>query len=189
MHNIEYGVYEENVNKSDIERKWQVYARNNGDGLYGHIRWINMVFDSENKAREYIEKVDRGDYDQLAVKFREYPSDVYKSAKLDALNNKLQETSKKYRELSNTVHYKNVKSQFVSCPNCSSKLNREFITRNNCPMCNVDMRPKSVLDKINSYQSNINAIKRDIADLKEQLETKALKKARVMWFVKVEYHS
>ena len=46
-------------------------------------------------------------------------------------------------------------SNFIGCPKCGSKLNRDHINGEKCPLCGTDLRSKSTIDKIKWYNKKI----------------------------------
>jgi transcription initiation factor IIE alpha subunit len=80
---------------------------------------------------------------------------------------------------------KNQKAAYIGCPNCGSKLNKERLRSEYCPLCNGDLRAVSTLERIESY-------KKRIADYEAKIKEERLKrknKAEIKWLVKFEYHS
>lgn len=78
-HEVHYGIYDENVDKKEVQSYWDDYASNEDwqegcSGLSKKIRWIDYVCDTEEEAEVYIKQHDSGWYDQLAVKFRDTSS-------------------------------------------------------------------------------------------------------------------
>ncbi len=59
----------------------------------------------------------------------------------------------RYKELDEHVHCTTVKSKHVGCKQCTSKVAREYITTNFCPVCNHDFRPESTLNRIESAKN------------------------------------
>ena len=189
MHNIITKVYDENVDKNKIEKRLNQLAKEDGDygGLPHPIRWIDHTCSNEDVARDYINHNDNGWYDQIAVKFLDYPT--INSSTKENLMQRRKEWCDKLNELRNKIHYANVKSNFVSCQKCESKINRKFIKWNICPICRTDMRPKSTLDLIARYEQIIKDIDKQLKEEELRLQEKAKKKAIVKWLVKIEYHS
>ena len=96
-HNVRYRDYPENVNKRKVQTDWDTFVahedwQEGASGLPSGIRWIDSVIcNSYDAAQKYIESIDSGWYDQLAVRYHVTP----KSKKLDELRHIVQTTMKK----------------------------------------------------------------------------------------------
>ena len=190
-HNIMHSVYPGYVKKESVQAEWDEYAANEDwqegcSGLPNNIRWINHICDDKEDAYDYIEKHDNGWYDQLAVKFKSYHP-LKETQKITNMKKRVLDLHTKYLNANNNIHYANVKSNFIGCKCCNSKISREYIKSNYCPICKNDLRPETTLEKIdNMKKAYLEAEKK----LKE--ETKKLSKKQkydIKWLVKIEYHS
>ena len=184
-HSINYETYDENVNKKSVQAYWDEHAahedwREGCCGLPKDIHWIDHICNDYDEAYEYIENHDNHCYDQLAVKYREYPK-MKKTKTLENLEEREKRLCDRYHELSDNVHYANVKSQFIGCKHCNSKIASSYIRTNKCPVCFNDLRPASTLDLINKAE-------KDVELEMKKLQAKQKKKAKVKWLVKIEYH-
>ena len=193
MHNIEINIYNSNVDKKNVQRYWDSHAAREGyqegcSGLNKDIRWIDHICDNQEDAERYIQEHDSGWYDQLAVRFKDY-SNVKPSKALEELQKRMKETEVKRTKIENKIHYKDVKSSFVSCRKCNSKLSTKYIKSNFCPMCREDLRPPSTLDIIQSYEDKKKKLKAKIKEEELKLQKKMEKSATIKWLVKIEYHT
>lgn len=74
-HQMETFIYPVTKDKKVIEDELNEYARKatwreGGHGLYNRIRWLGeKIYFGEDEADAAIDKADRNNYDQLAVKF------------------------------------------------------------------------------------------------------------------------
>ena len=192
MHEVYVTSYEENVNKKEVQEFWDNKAKyadyqEGCSGLLNDIRWINTICENKQQAQEFIEKNDKGWYDQLAVKYYDYPS-LEKTKKYEDLEKRINDWTKKLGLLSSNIHYSNVKSKFISCPNCDSKLNTSFIKWNVCPICKNDMRPKTILDTIKRYKEIISNLNNELKEEELKIQKRIKNKASIKWLVKIEYH-
>lgn len=188
MHNIQYFSYlAKGLDKSSVQAKLSDYVSHQTWQEGGHgidrIRWINAICDDEQAAYEKIERLDNHDYDQLAVMYRAATKPNTKtfaslSARRDAIDKKLRNTE-------NRVHYKGIKSKFVSCKKCGSKIATEYLYSNYCLVCHEDLRPKSLLDSINAMHERRKKIDKKF----REAMIKASEKAPLYWLVKIEYHT
>lgn len=142
------------------------------------------VFENREAAEAYIEGADRGQfYGGIAVKFLDF-SRVEDNKKATELRQKIADTNKKQAEYIEAHSVGKQKVAYIGCRSCGSKLNREKLSGERCPVCHTDLRPASILERIASFQKRINEYD---AKLKQERE-KDKKKARVQWLVKFEYH-
>lgn len=84
-----------------------------------------------------------------------------------------------------------MKSAYVSCKNCGSKLASSYFggrLGNNCPICGADLRPESTLTAINNAKANAEKAKKELRVEEKKINNKSKKNAKVVWLVKTEYH-
>ena len=192
-HNIRHVVYPENVNKKVVEAEWNERIRHicweeGSGGLARPIRWIDHVCANKEEAEEYIRSHDKGWYDQLAVKFRSYPK-VEPSKALVTLERRRAAEAEKYTAYAKAHSVSAFKAEFVGCPGCGSKLKRELLRSESCPLCRAELRSKTTVDTLNRYSKNICELDKQINAERKKLQEKAIKKSEVMWLVKIEYHT
>lgn len=192
-HIIDYDVYSEKVSKSDVQEKWDkiAYGRE-GSGLPNKIRWLDITLNSYEEAKEYIDKVDRGWYDCVAVKYKDFDiSSIKSTKKLQELKDRCSRLEKEYREISNIVECKTFKSQLITCKQCNSKLNKDYMRSNKCPLCGNDIRSDTTKKRIKAKYDNLLEIRKQLELENKKLLTKQAKQinnANIRWLVKVEYH-
>lgn len=188
-HIIDFTSYPENCNKKKVQRDWDIVVQHEdyqegASGLPSNIRWLeNFVADNKDEAEAYIKDHDKGWYDCLAVRYRDC-TDIQPTKRLQALKKRIVELQDKYYELNENIHYKNVKSEFVGCRHCGSKISRQYIKTNRCPVCCHDMRPDTVLNRLKSLQQSIKSAESQLTEEQKKLKNKA----KIKWLVKVEYH-
>lgn len=188
MHNILYYSFPESEKCEEIEQELSVYVSHQTYQEGGHmskIRWLKRTpLDDVDAADEYLKKNDSGWYDCLAVRYKE-PLD---NAKLREAQRKVNAAWAKVRTMEQEKYVDFLKSQFISCKECGSKLNRIFLAKpgmrvNKCPVCGAELRPKSMLDRIE---------KAKLAAKKAEMQYKEIaqkSKSRIMWRVKIEFHT
>lgn len=202
-HNIKHIDYPENVNKKIVKAGWDEFVRHadwqeGSSGLPGEIRWIDHICSSREEAEDYIEAHDKGWYDQLAVKYKEY-SKLELSKTYEILKERADRLKARYVELNEKIHYKGVKSKFITCRTCESKISTEILSseknistwknRNICPICGADIRPESTLDIIAKAKANAIKAAKDLQIEEKKLQAKQEKKAQIRWLLKIEYHT
>ena len=185
-HNIHYITCRENADRKSIMADIQVHAKMDGDGYSSKMTWHDKVepFDTQDEAYEFIKKHDNGWYDDHAVRYRDY-SGAVETAKIKEYFGKIKELmadEKKYRD-EHSVH--TFKAKHIGCLKCGSKLNKDYIVGECCPLCRADLRGKTTLEKLEWYKNK----KADYYERIEAEKKKQKSKAKVMWLVKYEYHS
>ena len=194
-HAIEHFTFPEKTSKGLIsaelnERVSAASWEEGGSGLDSPIRWIDKVLPDYESALAYIQEIDRGWYDQIAVKFKQ-SEPVKPTKKLQEMNIKLRELQQEYEMASRKVVAADFKSDFVGCKNCGSKINREYIKSNACPVCKYDMRSDTIKSNLTRMKERITKLRNEIKEEENKLRAKQVnkeKKAPVYWLVKIEYH-
>lgn len=191
MHNIEYRTYDEKVNKEKVKKDIDHFVamedwQEGCSGLLRGIRWIDKTFASYNDAQDYIERNDRGSYDNLAVKYRVADNGITKAKKYAELKERQERAWREYADLSNASYMEGVKSLLVTCSKCGSKISSKHWRRNNCPVCGQDFRSKTTLDRIDA---KLKASRKAEAELEQYKADYAEKHGKVNWLVKFEYHT
>lgn len=198
-HAIDQAVYDEKVNKDKVQKHWDSIAAHEGymEGitcLPGKIKWHEHICNSREEAEVYIREHDNGWYNQLAVKFR----DTESIPKTSAVKERLLKQIKSYRE--KAVEYDKThvitaqKAEFISCPQCKSKLAKTYMGKttgrvNCCPVCGTkDIRADYILTQLKAYEDKIQKWKAELKAEEKKLAQKVANKAKICWLVKVEYH-
>lgn len=184
-----YVSYKESISKESILAELDDYVlrmtwQESSHGI-DTIRWYeNTVCSDYDSAREFLDNHREYDYDSLAVRYKCIDKEK-SSKKLDELKVKCNEVYKKYTEMNKKVVFKEFKSQYIGCKNCGSKLNKDYLNSNKCPLCYYDMRSETLLNQIKNLENKLNDLNLQIKE-----ETKKLneKYGKVYWLVKVEYH-
>ena len=161
------------------------FVQTHGD-RYGTDRLrvpTERVFDNIDEANAYIDNADKGWYDGIAVKFLDYTG-VSATKKITEYEDKITDILQKKKEYikAHSVHQQ--KAAYIGCPDCGSKLNKDKLRGEHCPLCGQDLRAESTLERINSFDVRVNELNAKIAE--ERKKQKA--KATVKYLVKYEYH-
>ena len=186
MHNIIHWTYPEKTDIIKIEKDVVNYVMSHGDryGTMGITPLTNAPFENQEQAEAYIRERDNGYYAGYAVKFYDY-SKAKNTKKMDELNAKIDETFKKRDEYISTHHVKDFKASFIGCSKCGSKLSRQHLNSDKCPVCYNDLRAESTLERIANFDKRIKEYQ---AKIKQEIQ-KQKDKADIKWLVKFEYHS
>ena len=192
MHNIEYYTYQDEplgVDRKRVQADLDAHAayedRGEGcKGLYNRIRWLDSlgIFKDYDEALKAIQRNDRHGYDQLAVRFYTYQK--IQNRKIDELEEKVKAAQIAYTDKARHLWAKDGKSEFVGCKGCGSKLKRELISSNQCPLCFKDLRPETTLKAIRAAKERFDKAEKEMKDFKY-----AKSPRRVNWLVKIEYHT
>lgn len=186
MHNIYYITCGENENKRNIMADIQEHAEQEGDGYSSRFTWHDEIppYENYDKAKEAIKMLDRGFYDDHAVKFYDY-SNANKTAKIKEYETKIQELARnerKYKE-EHSIHL--LKAKHIGCERCGSKLNKDYIVGERCPLCSKDLRSKTTIEKMEWFNKKRKEYNARIED--EKMKQKS--KAKIKWLIKYEFHS
>ena len=183
-HIIEHWSYDEKCDRKQVLSDICEYAARDGDGYCGPIHWHDEVkpLRNEDEAEKWISEHDRGWYDDHAVRFYAY-SNVSKTKVIDDLEKRIRELSDKIKAYSDAHSVRNFKAAFVGCPKCMSKIAREYIRYDRCPICGMDLRSKTTLDTLAGYEQKKKDLYERLKREKEKCSDKTVK-----WLVKFEFH-
>lgn len=186
-HNIEHFTYPLNVDKKKVKKELDNYVAHQDwqegcTGLNNPIRWLDFVYGSYDEAERAIKQFDRGWYDQLAVKYYsplDFHDDKTKQLEIERMN--LWDEFCKRRS---ALYPKTLKSAFIGCKECGSRLAVSRLKVNQCPVCSHELRPDYILKSISAAKA-----KWERADdkLKQYIDKHA--KKEIEWLVKIEYHT
>lgn len=190
-HEIRYVSFPESTSREEIARECNDIAIRCGEyhsPLNSPIRFQSVApLLNKRKAEDYIRNIDKDFYGAYAVRYLEYPDSVT-NKKLEDINKRLFEAKKKYALLSCEFHFKDVKSAFIGCKECGSKLSVAHLLTNKCPLCGHDLRPETKLNQIAALDAKVKKLEAQSKAEFERLQEKAKANAQVMWLVKFEYN-
>lgn len=193
-HSIQYYTFDINKDKKEIlaiVNEDAIYNSDNRSELPSPIRYIeNKVYEDEEAAMEAIENLDKGWYDQLAVKFYSYKK-AKETKTISNLKVRIETHKTNLETYKNTNAIKNRKSQFAGCSNCGSKINKEYINDygynwNKCPLCNEDLSSNTVKKSIESKIAKIEEMSNSLKEMIKENNKKGAKTTK--WLVKTEFH-
>lgn len=90
------------------------------------------------------------------------------------LRNRIKELKTKYAELDGSQYYSpdTIKSQFITCKSCGSKLSVKYLSNldhtigyydsNHCPICHADLRPKTFRERLARLKDNIEKDEQEV---------------------------
>lgn len=161
-------VRDEYPDEECTENGWDSMARTAADIRFDDSR----VFGSEEVATKYLEDTYRSDYNCKAV--LAYFYDPRDSAKVQEMEAKIKELEKKV-----SVH--NRASKFIGCEKCGSKLSREHLKGETCPLCKNDLRSATSIERLRAAHKKLH-------DFREKMAKKDANRKKV-WVVITDYHS
>ena len=144
------------------------------------ITWSNRM-PSDNDPREFVKNVLEAKSGCQAMHYMCMEHSKTYHNYLD----RCQCLMNKIDKLNASIHYEHAASKFISCKNCGSKIATEYFGKtvaNCCPICNNDLRPKSITDRLDKLKKDYDAV---IEKLRKE-EEKEKKKAKIKWLVKIE---
>ena len=185
-HEIKYFVYNENEDRRKIMDEIQEYARGHGDGYSSYVIWHENTppCDSYDDAKRFIDELDKGNYDDHAVRYHDY-RDIPDTPRIKKLQDYIRNLRQAKAEWNQSHSVRNFKAQYIGCPKCGSKLSREHLRGEHCPLCSTELRAAYVLEKMDWYDQKINTCYNAIQEERK----KQKKQAKVMWLVKFEFHN
>ena len=149
----------------------------------------DKVYDSYDDAKQAIDGFIRDSYDDHAVLYYDTDSIAIKPSKtLETAKMKLDKLITERDKYVNENRVSHRSSEFIGCTECGSKVNREYLKSDYCPVCKHDLRSKSTLNRIASFDKRINTARTEVSKIEHALKLKNIKKAKVCWLVKTEYH-
>lgn len=183
--------------QAELDREAMDYSDNH-TGLPGRIQWEGFrEFNSYEEAEKYLQN-HPGFYYQGAVKYKSFEKkENAKSKKLtlkkDELIKKLDEMRNKLQEYVEKHDVKKRKSQYVGCPSCGSKLNKNYIQlqrySQKCPCCGTDLLSTTVQERIKEKKESIENMTTKINKVMDEVENSMKSKDFTWkWAVKYEYH-
>lgn len=158
---------------------------NSGDG-YGtdSIRELPGICQNYEEAKRRIADADVNSfYGGFAVKYRDVFS-TEDSATAEDLQRRAREMRKKHAAYGAAHSILQRKADFIGCPKCGSKLRRERLHAECCPLCGTDLRSPGVIARLLDLAEKARKLDEKYAAEKQ----KSVANAKVRWLVKYEYH-
>lgn len=182
MHQVIFKSFSEKTSISEINNYVEKYVNSHGD-RYGTTRvnvLDNVTYGNYDEAYDKIISARNSFYEGWAVKFYDC-SNVTPTKRVNELMEKKAETERNREAYIDAHSIRTFKANLIGCQKCGSKLKKDFLKTNQCPVCHSDLRSETTLETIKKYDARIANYKKIIAEEKK-------KQAKVMWLVKFEYH-
>lgn len=187
-HAKDYLVAERRKDIMSIAQEYAFYNTDRGENPHGdyHGRMTihdDIICESYEDAVETINNLDRGFYNDHAVKFKD-KSQLKPTKQMLALQAKGEKIMEDLHDYEDKHSIKERKSKFVGCRECESKLAVKRLRGNKCPVCGADLRADYIVERIAKYHEDY----KDTLKKYSELRKKQSGKCPVRWLVKVEVH-
>ncbi len=185
-HNVCYVSADENCDRKKILAQICEKANRDGDGYTGPLKWHDEIEPRTNRdaAEKWIRDHDNGWYDDHCVRYYDY-SRATITKKIRELQDKHAALTLKMGEYMHQHSVSALKASYIGCPKCGSKLAKEYLSGEYCPLCRTDLRSKTTQETLAKYQEKSKAIIKAI----QAEEEKQRRNRKVRWLIKYEYHS
>ena len=125
-----------------------------------------------SQAKEQADKFNWERNYNILVPFKDVDR-VKPTKKMQNLKDRIKkEEDKLYNHIEKT-DCQNYKSKYIGCPQCGSKINKEYIHNSRCPLCKEDLRSDTTKKTIERYKNNITKVRKEFRVEKEKLSSKA----------------
>ena len=137
------------------------FTKREANRIFKGLFFKEKVCNTRTQALEYLRSVPTS----YAVK---YKIGIEPSAKMVSLEKRLREKEERLRVYTAEQNEKKFQGDFVSCPHCKSRMNRDFVHPPLCPLCGEDMRSPTAVKTIASLTEAV-------AELSKRYEDEARK--------------
>ena len=199
MHDIQILTFDEKTDRKAIQTfcdRWgdthcdlEERGGVTGIGLGSPIRFADdKLFDNFNEAESWLNS-HCGHYEQYAVRYYDYP-ELKETKAMEDLTRRMKEAKERIAKY-NEPHYATVKQSTVKCKACGSSLATKYCGksyRNNCPVCNADLRPETTLNALARANEVLGDLNGKYAVEVKKLQEKNKKQAKIKWAVCCEVH-
>lgn len=175
---------------------YELDRREGSTNYHGNLTIVeDKILGSYGAAYNYLYQEFNERYHDGAVRYKDY-SNVIKPQYLIEKEERYKTLTKELEEMKFANHFVSHSSKFISCPECKSKINSEYIKQvvvaykvNRCPVCNADMRPKSTLTQISKKENTLKDFRESLKTAERKFQEKQKSQAEIRWAVKVSVHS
>lgn len=131
-----------------------------------------MICKSYEDAKELADSLNWKREYNLLIPFKDLDS-IKETKKMQNLHERIKKEETKLNEYVKKTDCKNYKSKYIGCPQCGSKINKEYIYNCRCSVCREDLRSETTKNTINRYKDNIKKITKELRIEKEKCSNKA----------------
>jgi hypothetical protein len=134
--------------------------------------------DADEKLNALYTKYGR-EYD-YAVRYYDTGKESKKEQDLQRRITELESKYKKYVAL-HSIH--TLKADYIGCPNCGSRLRKDLLKGESCPLCRYDLRSKTTKETLDNYISKMGELEKQLRAEKTKNHSK-----NVCWAVHAEMY-
>lgn len=145
---------------------------NLGDYLLPIKKKITTPCKSYADAKEQADKFNWERNYNILVPFKDVDR-VKPTKKMQNLKDRIKKEEDKLYNYIEKTDCQNYKSKYIGCPQCGSKINKDYIHNSRCPLCREDLRSDTTKKTIERYKNNITKARTDLRVEKEKLASKA----------------
>lgn len=187
-HAIDYFTTDKRSEIMAIAEEFAFYNVDRGENRSGsyHGRMTihdDIICECYNDAVSKIESLDRGFYDDHAIRFKDKDS-LPPNRTMLSLQERMKKNRKEKHDYDEAHSICNRKSKFVSCPKCESKLSVKYMRGDRCPLCQTELRAQYILDRLIKYDNDYSELR---AKYNEAVRNRK-DKCKTRWLIKVEVH-
>lgn len=152
------------------------------------LKLLHFVARDRDEAEEKLSELypTYGRKYNYGVRFKEFPE--LTSKKADDLKRRVRETEEKKVKYTKEHSIKMLKAQYISCSKCGSKLNRELLNGETCPLCRNDLRSDTTKSTLAGYTQKISDLNKQLKAEERKLQEKAVAKRTMKWLVHAEVY-
>jgi len=164
---------------------WNVDEQENPSRSYhGNLKIHDTILcESYEDAVEKINALDRGWYDDHAVQFKD-KSQLKPTKQMETLIAKILKCKADRETYLSNHSVRMHKSEMIGCKNCGSKIARNYLRTETCPVCGKDLRAEYIIERLKKYNNDIEQMNNKF----KELQKKQTGKCPIKWLVKVEVH-
>lgn len=133
----------------------------------------DVVFSNRKDAEKWIFKHETRRNPDHAVRY------YAETAEMKKIKKEIQKRKEEREKYIADNSIKKRASAYIGCQNCGSKLNKEMLKGEKCPVCGSDLRSKTTLNRIDSYDKRIK-------NLEKKYKEAEKKQRNLVWIAKVE---
>lgn len=192
---VEFYTYPNNSNKLDVFHELNNYVikrtldagwgLGEGFGSTGieQIRWYDDIKPCYEDALNFLNLRTSDRHGSAAVRYVGLnPWDT--SEKLEELREKRRAVNEKLLLAHTKVYVKDLKSDYVTCKKCGSRMKINLLDSDICPICGNVMRSETTLKNIEKMHQRLLKLDKQI---REEERKVAAKNGGVRWVVKIAY--
>lgn len=141
-----------------------------------HLKWVEHedIMDSEENAREILDNHYVPREQNIIIRYKKW---TY-SKKAETLQKRLLDVQTSLDNLIAEKAPENFKAAYISCPECGSKINRNYFKeyKHNCLVCGGEMWADTTQKRHSGYVMKIIQLQDEIAKCKKKYEVMSLAK-------------